>query len=79
MPGLYCESQQSLVDLLTSSIFTLLFVVRRLHGDISIYLHCMMSFPIVYPIPDHTNHTIYFLKAYHMVMTMTKTKSLQKD
>ena len=39
-----CESQQSLVNLLTSSIFTLLFVCSfvRLHGDISIYLHRMM-------------------------------------
>ena len=38
----YCESQQSLVDLLTSSVFTLLSSFVCLHGDISIYLHRMM-------------------------------------
>ena len=41
----------------------------RPHGDISIYLHCMMF---------QTIQTIYFLKAHHLVMIMTETKSYKK-
>ena len=62
-----CESQQSFVDLLTSSVFTWLFVC--FHGDLSIYLHRMMF---------QTIQTIYFLKAYHLVMTMTETNTYKK-
>ena len=45
------------------------FIVRRLHGNISIYLHRMMF---------QTIQTIYFLKAYHLVMTMTETNTYKK-
>ena len=39
-----CETQSHTVQRLSSSIFTCLFVRLsvRPHGDISIYLHCMM-------------------------------------
>ena len=53
----YCESQQSLVDLLTSTVFTYCRLFVRLHGDISI-VWCFKPL-----------QTIYFLKAYHLVMT----------
>ena len=40
----FCESQKSLVNfgLALFPLIVCLFVVRRLHGDISIYLHRMM-------------------------------------
>ena len=40
-----------------------------LKRDISIYLHRMMF---------QTIQTIYFLKAYHLVMTLTETKTYKK-
>ena len=54
----------------SSSIFTCLYVCMYVFKrDISIYLHCMMF---------QTIQTIYFLKAHHLVMIMTETKSYKK-
>ena len=58
----------------SGSIFTCMYVCMCvcmcvLKRDISIYLHCMMF---------QTKQTIYFLKAYHLVMTMTETNTYKK-
>ena len=41
-PESFCESPQSLVNLLTSTVFTFCRSFVRLHGDISIYLRRVM-------------------------------------
>ena len=50
------------------ALFSLIAAVC-LHGNISIYLHCMMF---------QTPKTIYFLKAHHLVMKMTGTNTNTK-
>ena len=69
-PPCNCETQSHTVHWLSISIFTCSFVCLfvcssvRPHGNISIYLHWMMFYTI---------QTIYFLKAHHLVMIMTKS------